>query len=542
MKKFLNKTTQLIFAQQGGMFSSAFILATMIVLSRLFGFLRYRILAGYFNKSQLDIFFASFRIPDLVFEILITGAFTSSFIPIFIRYQKNKKDLEENISSIFNLITIFLFFFILIIFFLLPFIIPLITPGFDSQKIEQIVLFSQMLLIGQLPFLVFGNFLTGIAQANKTFFITSIAPVIYNIVVIIITYFFANQFGLIAPIIGIIIGAFLFFLIQLPILINLRFDYLFIIKIGQGVKDFFRIVIPRILTVIFTQIDATVDLSLATLLGVGSYTIFYFAQHLQLLPVSVIGIAFGQASLPYLSELYEAKKMDEFKKIIIDSILNLLFLTIPIMGFFIFARTPLVRLFFGGQKFDWDATVNTAITLSYFSLSLPFHSIYYFITRCFYALHDSKTPFFISVFAIAVNTLFSLAFILYFHFPVWSLAISFSISVILNVLILLLILNKKLAGINLQSFIVETTKITSIAILSSVIAYLSIKLMDGLIFDTSRTINLFLLLTISGLIYLSLYLFLAWFINLKEFYLIGKLLLKMKQYQKKLEEVYSNHE
>jgi len=369
MKKFLNKTTQLIFAQQGGMFSSAFILATMIVLSRLFGFLRYRILAGYFNKSQLDIFFASFRIPDLVFEILITGAFTSSFIPIFIRYQKNKKDLEENISSIFNLITIFLFFFILIIFFLLPFIIPLITPGFDSQKIEQIVLFSQMLLIGQLPFLVFGNFLTGIAQANKTFFITSIAPVIYNIVVIIITYFFANQFGLIAPIIGIIIGAFLFFLIQLPILINLRFDYLFIIKIGQGVKDFFRIVIPRILTVIFTQIDATVDLSLATLLGVGSYTIFYFAQHLQLLPVSVIGIAFGQASLPYLSELYEAKKMDEFKKIIIDSILNLLFLTIPIMGFFIFARTPLVRLFFGGQKFDWDATVNTAITLSYFSLS-----------------------------------------------------------------------------------------------------------------------------------------------------------------------------
>jgi len=106
----------------------------------------------------------------------------------------------------------------------------------------------------------------------------------------------------------------------------------------------------------------------------------------------------------------------------------------------------------------------------------------------------------------------------------------------------LLILNKKLAGINLQSFIVETTKITSIAILSSVIAYLSIKLMDGLIFDTSRTINLFLLLAISGLIYLSLYLFLAWFLNLKEFYLIGKLLLKMKQYQKKLEEVYSNHE
>ena len=88
MERFFKNTRRIFFAEQGGIFSSALIISAMIVVSRIFGFLRYRILAGYFNKENLDIFFASFRIPDLVFEILITGALTSSFIPIFIKYQK----------------------------------------------------------------------------------------------------------------------------------------------------------------------------------------------------------------------------------------------------------------------------------------------------------------------------------------------------------------------------------------------------------------------------------------------------------------------
>ena len=90
------------------------------------------------------------------------------------------------------------------------------------------------------------------------------------------------------------------------------------------------------------------------------------------------------------------------------------------MVFFVFARTPLIRVFFGGEKFDWDATVQTAYTLSYFALSLPFHAVYYFLTRCYYALFDSKTPFIISLFTVAINTLLSLYFILVVKLPIWS--------------------------------------------------------------------------------------------------------------------------
>ncbi|MGB9883395.1 MAG: murein biosynthesis integral membrane protein MurJ, partial [Microgenomates group bacterium] len=471
MERFFKKTSEFIFQKQKGIFSSAIIISLMIVLSSLSGFLRYRILAGYFNKDQLDIFFAAFRIPDLIYEILITGAITSTFIPIYLKYKNNQKDLSENISSIINLILLVLTILIIITLFFIKPIITFITPGYNQAKLQQIINFSRILLFGQLPFFILANFLTGIGQANKIFFLSAIAPVIYNLTTIIFTILFHKNFGLNAAIYGVVLGSFFLFLIQLPLLFQSNFIYKLIIKKTTGLIEFFKLIGPRILTVITAQIDATIDLILTTFMGSGSYTIFYFAQHLQLLPVSVIGIAFGQASLPYLTELYQEKKMTEFRKIITDSILNLLFLIMPIAAFFIFARTPLIRFFFGGQKFDWSATVQTAITLSYFSFGLPFHTIYYFLTRCFYAMMNSKIPFYASLISIIINTLLSLIFVFIFHLPVWSLGISFSIAIMLNSLILFFILTKKIDQFNFLFIIKEIFKIFFSLIIASIIAY-----------------------------------------------------------------------
>ena len=542
MEKFFSNTKNFIFAKQKSIFSSAVLLSFMIVLTSLFGFLRYRILAGYFNKEELDIFFASFRIPDLIFEILITGALTSTFIPIYVKYKDSKKELSENISSIINLIMIFLTVFVVIISIFIDRLIPILTPGYDALKMEKIINFSRLLLLGQLPFFVMGNFLTGIGQANKTFFLSALAPIVYNLSIIIATVFFYQPLSLEAPIWGVIIGAFFLFIIQIPLLFSFDFSYSLILKKTKGLMEFIKLVIPRAFTVIVAQIDATIDLTLATLLGGGAYTVFYLAQHLQLLPVSVIGVAFGQASLPYLTEIYQEKKFDEFKKIITDSLLNILFLTIPIALFFIFARTPLVRLFFGGSKFDWEATVATATTLSYFSIALPFHSIYYLLTRSFYSLMDSKTPFFISITAVCVNTILSLLFVFVFHLPVWSLAISFSVSIIINSTILFFILWKKISGFNYKYIFIELVKMMLAGFIASFISYFLLKLFDGLIFDTSRTINVFFLLFVIGIIFSSIYLFIAWVIDLKEIYLLSRLITKAQQLQKKITGIFIPYE
>ncbi len=518
------------------------LISSMIVLTSLSGFLRYRILAGYFAKEQLDIFFASFRIPDLIFEILITGALTTTFIPIFLKYKSNKNDLSNNISSIINFILLFLTVFIVVASFFLDRIIPFLTPGYGPDKMEKIVVFSRLLLVGQLPFFVLGNFLTGIGQANKTFFLSALAPVVYNLSIIITTVVLYQSLSLSAPIWGVIIGAVLLFIIQIPLLFNSDFNYRFILKKTQGLVEFIRLVIPRAFTIIVAQIDATIDLTLATLLGSGAYTVFYLAQHLQLLPVSVIGIAFGQASLPYLTEIYQEKKTEQFKKIITDSLLSIFFLTIPLALFFIFARTPLIRLFFGGQKFDWDATVQTAVTLSYFSLALPFHAVYYLLTRCFYAIMDSRTPFYIGFISIIINTALSLLFIFYFHLPIWSLAISFSVSMIINSTSLFIILWKRTSGFNLFFLTGELSKMAFAGGIAAIGSYWLMRLLDGLIFDTSFTMNVFFLLAVTFSAFIGLYLFIAWTINVREIYLVSKLMLKAQEYQKKITELYTHYE
>lgn len=539
MNKLIGKTKQLIFAKQTSMLSSSILLAAMILVARVFGFIRYRTFTGFFEAEQLDIFFAAFRIPDLIFEILITGALTTSFIPFFIRYDKDKEKQSVIVSSIINIIFVSLTILVLILLLFLPMIVNVITPGFSKEKTDMVIYFSYILLIAQLPLLVIGNVLTGISQGRKMFLLPAIAPIVYNLAIIVTTLFFSSSTHLLAPVMGVVIGAFLFCIVQIPSLYYSEFSYRFIIKKSDELWEFFKITIPRIFTVIVAQIDATVDLTLATLLGPGSYTVFYFAQHLQLLPVSVIGMAFGQASLPYLTEMYRENNESEFKKLIVDSLLTLLFLTIPMAGFYMIARTPLVRLFFGADKFDWNATNQTAVTVSYFALSVPFHSIYYFLTRCFYAIFDSRTPFYLSIVSVLVNAALSVYFILVLHMPIWSLGISFSISMALNVILLLIILYKKMNGYDVHMMILETAKIVSATFISAYSTYKLKQLLDGLIFDTSRTINVFLLMMTVGLFYGIVYIVLAWLFNVREMYLITRMLLKVKEYQRKIIELYT---
>jgi len=539
VEKFLNNTKKIIFLRQKDIFSSALILALMIVISRIFGFLRYRTLTAFFSKEELDLFFASFRLPDIVFEILISGALTSAFIPIFIKYERRQEELENNISSIINFMMVGLFLFIFIIFIAAGYIIPLITPGFSPKNISHIITFSRILLIGQLPFMVLGSILSGMAQANKIFIITAVAPIIYNLAIILITIFFSQSFWIYGPVFGVALGALLFFVVQMPLIFIINFKYHFTAIKKVVLIEFVRLFLPRVFSVITAQIDLTIDLTLSSLLGPGSYTIFFFAQHLQFFPVSLVGMSIGQASLPYLSELYKEKKIIEIKKIFVDSILQILFLTIPVSFFFIFARTPIVRLFFGGQKFDWEGTNQTALTLSYFALSLPFHSIFYFIIRSFYAAHDTKTPFFISFFSILVNTLLSLFFVFVLKLPVCSLAISFSMSISINVFFLLWFFYQKIDGFEVVRLLGNSLKIYFASFASLCFSYPLMKLLDGLILDTSRTINVFFLLTITFSFFILLYLFLAWLLNIEEIYLLGKLLIKIRELKKKLLEVYT---
>ncbi|HNQ31010.1 MAG TPA: murein biosynthesis integral membrane protein MurJ [Candidatus Woesebacteria bacterium] len=539
MNNLLRKTRDFVFSQQAGIISSTILIAGMLLIARVFGFIRYRVLNGYFTKEELDLFYAAFRIPDFVFEVLITGALTTTFIPFYLKFNNHKGKQSAITSSIINIVTLLLMGAIGILYVLMPWLTKLVTPGFSEVQLAEVVRLSRMLLVGQLPFLVFGNFLTGISQAHKSFFIPSLAPVLYNVAIVCVTVLFAPHYHLYAAVYGVVAGSLIFFVIQLLILWRIPFDYRPIIHHIEEIRHFFRVVIPRVFTVFAAQIEATIDLSLTTLLSQGSYTIFYLAQHLQLLPVSIIGMAFGQASLPYLSEMFQQQKIAEMKKIVVDSLSNLFFITMPIAGFIIANRTAVVRLVYGGTKFDWEATVLTAITLSFFCLSLPFHSVYYFLTRCFYAAMDSRTPFIVSLIAITLNTIMSLLAVVVFKLPVWSLAITFSITISMQVAVLFILFWRIIGGFDVIAMMKDFAKVIIATALASIITFDIRRLLDGLIFDTTRTINLFLLMVLAFVIMVSTYLFASWTLDARGLYLVSRALLRVKQMQKRVLELFT---
>lgn len=544
MFSLIKKTSRFVFSAQHDILSSALTLSAMFAISRLFGILRYRTFATYFTRAELDIFFAAFRIPDFVFDVVISGALSAAFIPIYIKYSSKESRLSESISTLINCIMGLLFIFVLIMVVFARPINALILPGYknDLATFNQIVWFSQILIITQLPLLVMGSLLSGIAQANKFFLATTASPLFYNLTIILSTILLAPKFGLLAPLIGVSVGALLYTALQIPILFKTDFHYKIALEIPI-IKEFTHLFVPRVLAVITSQIDITMDLFLATLLEKGSFTIFLFAQNLQMVPVSLVGLAFGQASLPYLSEMFNKKNLSEAKKLVTTSLLQLLFLSVPLSMMLIFAQTPIVRIVFGGKKFDWLGTNYTADTLMYFAFAIPFHTIFYFLTRAFYSMHDTKTPLFINLLSVGINVSLSAYAILIAKQPVWALSRAFAVAIIINVVLLIILLYKKLGDVKNDKFtsshlIMQTCKIYLASILSAPLPYALMKLVDPLLIDTTKTLNVLFLLIITLGSYSCIYLFLSWSMGLEQIYLVGGIITRFKSASKKVGELF----
>jgi len=323
--------------------------------------------------------------------------------------------------------------------------------------------------------------------------------------------FWADQFNLYGAVYGVILGSVLYFALLLLGLIAFNYPISFRFNFfDHKIKDFFRLFLPRLFNSLMVQIDATIDLALSSLRGIGTYSSFYLARNLQIIPVSFLGIAISQTALPFFSRLYSQNKKRELMDLFTKLVLQIAFITMPFVIFFTALRIPITRLFFGGDKFDWEGTVRTATVLSIFAISLPFHTIYYVITRMFFAMHDTKTPFFVGVVFTLLNSLLSIFFVAYLDLPVWYLALSFTIAISLNSLILFIILIKRLDRIRLRPMLTQLLLMSFITLITLLIVWLSRRLLDGLVFDTTRTLSLFFLTTTCMIIGLLAYAYLAW--------------------------------
>jgi putative peptidoglycan lipid II flippase len=490
-----------------------------IVFSQILGLIRQRLLVSIFGASNtLGVYLASSRLPDFLFQLIIAGALSSAFIPIFSDFL-GKERKEEAYKMASTLLILGLILFSILSFILYIFAEPfskLMAPGFSLEQITLMASLMRIIIIGELIFII-GTFLSAVLQSYSHFFIPGIAAALYNLGIILSIIFLAPTLGIFSAAYGVIFGAFIFVLAQLPLIRKVGFSFVPTISLKtSGVMDVFRLMWPRTISIAIFQLGTIITVTLVSFLPDPgrNYVIFDYAQTLAFAPVALFGQAIAQAAFPVLSR--EKNQLDQFRSTLITSLSQLMYLVLPFSVLFLVLRIPIVRLIFGAGQFDWAATVLTGQTLAFFSISIFAQAVVYLISRGFYALHDTKTPLIVGTLTTIMTLSLGALFVFYYHFGVASIAIAYSISSIINIVILFGFLDRKTGGFDKKPLFISLSKIFLATVFTGFALYIPIKLLDQLVFDTTKTINLLLLTGISSFLGLSLYLFLTWLFDVKE--------------------------
>ena len=525
-------------AKQTNIFTAASFIVLTTVFSQILGILKYRLLVSLFGASaDLGAFFAAFRIPDFVFQVVIAGALSSAFIPIFTEFIVKDKRREANeFTSTLLLIGLVFYVFISAVIVVFSYqLASIVAPGFSE---EELILMARLMIIIQLAqvFFIFGTVFTAVLQSFQHFIIPGLASAVYNFGIILGLVIFSSffGFGILGGAIGVLIGSILFFIIQLPLLSLTGFKFTPSFILSPGIAKLTRLMLPRSLTLIISQIAATANVFFASFISARSLVIFDLAQTLAMAPVLLLGQSIAQASFPALSLKAGDKK--EFLSILTSSFNQILYLTLPISALLIVLRIPLVRLFYGAGRFDWEATVETGLTLAYFSIAITANALIALLSRAFYAFKDSKTPFVITLMSVMFNIFLSYTLILKNNLPIYYLAFSFSASSILGAILMTLMLNRKIE-IPKFEIILSSSKIFISTIVMGVALYVPIKLLDQLVFDTTRTINLLILTGIASSAGIISYIFFTWLFDIKEAYYVIAVIKKFGNKDKILKQV-----
>jgi putative peptidoglycan lipid II flippase len=531
MEDLITRGKKLINSQQNTVLSAATLIMIMIVASRVLGLIRQRVLANYFAPNDLSLFFAAFRLPDSIFEILVFGTFSSAFIPVFTKALRKGKSRAWKIAGRVVTIGILLFGVMAIAMGIwAPQIYSIIAPGYDAEQTKQVAMLARVLFAAQ-GFFVVSYVLTGVLESLRRFLIPALAPIFYNIGIILGTVFLTPRFGLMAPAIGVVIGAAAHFLIQYPLSRQLGFRFVWDLKKDEGVKKVGELAYPRIIDLAFDQIGKTTELFLSSIISQAAYT---FANTLQLLPVTLIGTSLAKAVLPMLSRADGDTR--EFRRILHVGIFQAIFLTLPLSAALIVLRIPIVRLIYGTKIFDWDATVQTGMVVSVYALAIVTQTLMSILSRAFFALHDTKTPVIISFIGLGLLVAGDFLLVKGFGLPIWALAASFAFSTYIEAIILLILINKKIGSVINKSFFVHIIKISTATVTSGAVMFFLIKFFDKwywlrqvtsipfekFVLDTRYSLNVLILTVVSFLIGMLVYIVVSLLLRIEEArYVVG---------------------
>lgn len=424
---------------------TAFALTLTSGLSYGLGLLRDRTFSTTFGLSaELDIYNAAFVIPDLFLALLVTGSLAAAFVPIFSNLDEhNKKKASLYTNQIISYGMIILIVVCGIFALILPYITDFLVPGFDEVKQAEYIHVTRLMLLSPIIFAIsntFGNVLISV----KEFFWYGLAPVMYNIGIIIGVFAFAPHFGVFGLVMGTILGALLHLGIRTPSMIRYGWRPAFSLKFSPEIKETVTLMLPRVAQLGMWQVLLWWFVRLASQLEEGSVTIYAFARNFQSVPISLIGIAIALAAFANLSHIAANKRYKEFASIVRKKSITILSTTTLAAIALALLSYPLIDILLGGGKFDQAAVAATASLLMVYCLSIPLESLVHLLARSHYALKNTWRPSSIHVLTIATTMIVSTHLIPQiglFAIPA-AFAIGLAIQTLLLVLSLLHLLQK----------------------------------------------------------------------------------------------------
>jgi putative peptidoglycan lipid II flippase len=465
---------------------AAGLMSVATFISRILGYVKDMILAGYFGATGIaDTFFVAFRIPNLLRELFAEGAMSSACIPVLTEYQtKHGRDEAKRLVRItftFILICVGLICSAGILF--APGIVAMIAPGFTSlpQKFSLTVSLTRIMF----PFLLFislAALIMGALNTRRIFFVPSLAPAALNIAIIISVLLFAARFEqpIFAVACGVALGGLAQFAFQLPSFFrsgySLHPDFHFR---HAGLGKMAILMIPATMGMAVAQINIFVSTILASYLPEGSITYLYYSMRLIQFPIGIFGVAMGMAVLPALSEHAVRGDYENLRRDFSYALRLLFFISVPAMAGLIALREPIVHILFQRGQFDYTATLETAHALLFYSLGIWSIVGVRIVTAGFYSIQDTGTPVKIAAVAVAANIIFSV--ILMQPLRHSGLALANTLASGLNFILLFMLFRKRLTTIEGRRILSSFLKIVIASAIMGISAWF---LLHGTVWQT----------------------------------------------------------
>ena len=390
----VKKIFRLIEREISGLHEAAYLLGFFALLSQALGFLRDRLLASNFGAGEaLDIYYAAFRVPDLIFIWSASMVSLSVLIPFLSKRREAGTAIARDfLDSVFSAFFAFIVVVSAVAFIFAPALSSLFFPGFEEEA-RSITAHLMRIMLLQPILLGISNLFASITQLERRFFVYAISPILYNLGIVIGVFFFYPAFGLSGLAFGVVLGAFLHLGIQIPAIARAKLmpRPRFTIDVGV-VQEVFITSLPRTAALSLQNITVLLLTALGSLLGVGSIAVFNLSWNLQSVPLAIVGASYSIAAFPTLAGLWTRGERSVFIATLSTAMRHILFWSMPSLVLFVVLRAQIVRTVLGSGAFDWGDTRLTAASLALFAASVVAQSISLLFTRGYYAAGKSRTP------------------------------------------------------------------------------------------------------------------------------------------------------